>query len=149
MMTAAVAQAASDLTGGTGGSSYGEGLWLFLLASLLVIGLTYAAVRLVGNWQISTTRGRRLRVLEGVPLGRDRSLLLVAVGQELLVVGSSPQGVQLVHRISDPAAAAALLEQPPAQESVGDSPSDPDSRIRQQLDTMRELLSRRGHGHER
>jgi len=149
MMTVAVAQAASDLAGETGSSSYGDGLWLFLLASLLVIGLTYAAVRLVGSWQINTTRGRRLRVLEGVPVGRDRSLLLVAVGQELLVVGSSPQGVQLVYRISDPRAAAALLEQPPAQEFAGEPASDADSHIRQQLDTMRELLSRRGHGHER
>lgn len=147
-MTAAVAQAASDLAGGTKSPSYGDGLWLFLLASLLVIGLTYAAARLVGSWQISTTRGRRLRVLEGVPVGRDRSLLLVAVGQELLVVGSSPQGVQLVHRISDPAAAAALLEQA-VQEPGGHAASDSDSRIRQHLETMRELLSRRGHGHDR
>lgn len=149
MMTAAVAQASSDLTGGAASPSYGSGLWLFLLASLLVIGLTYAAVRLVGSWQISATRGRRLRVLEGVPVGRDRSLLLVAVGQELLVVGSSPQGVQLVYRISDPAAAAALLEQPAAQELGGEAAPDSDASIRQHLQTMREILSRRGQDHER
>lgn len=95
----------------------GNSLLTFLLASLAVIGLTWAASRMVGRWQVTQTRGRRMRVLEGVPVGKDRSLLLVAVGKEVLVVGTSPQGVQLVHQVADEQAAAELLtaEEPAAQ----------------------------------
>lgn len=135
-------------TAATSSPAYGSGLWLFLLASLLVIALTYAAVRLVGKWQVTATRGRRLRVLEGVPLGRDRSLLLVAVGKELLVVGSSPQGVQLVYQITDPETRSALLAESEGQDgSSGEA--DPEPAIQEHLQAMRELLSHRRQGHDR
>lgn len=128
-------------------STGGSGLLLFLMASLVVIAMAYGAVRLLGNWQISYSKGRRLRVLEGVPLGKDRSLLLVAVGKELLVVGASPQGVQLVHQVTDPDAVAALLAQPePGAQPAADLAAEP--AIQQHLERMRSLLSRSEKHHE-
>lgn len=124
---------------GTSGS-----LLYFLIASLAVIFLTAGASRMVGRWQKVQTKGRRMRVLEGVSVGRDRSLLLVAVGQEVLVVGAGPSGIALVHRIEDPAAAAALSAPDPADEqelAVGQSI---EASIRANLERMQSLLRRRG-----
>jgi flagellar biogenesis protein FliO len=119
------------------------GLLTFLLASLAVIGLTYYASRLLGNWQATQSRGRRLRVLEGVPIGKDRHLLLVAVGKEVLVVGASGGNVSLVHRVEDPAAAAEFLSQPEAP-APGPALAALEGQVQANLDRIRTLLARTG-----
>lgn len=124
--------------------SGGAGLLTFLLASIAVIGVTYLATRFLGKWQVTQTRGRRMRILEGVPIGKDRHLLLVTVGQEVLVLGSSTNGVTLVHRIEDPQAAADLMAQQPPEEGAAGVPATVEAAIRQNLDRMRSLLSRVG-----
>lgn len=127
--------------------SSGSGTVTFVVASAVVIALAYAASRLLSRWQAVQNRGRRLRVLEGVPVGKDCSLMLVAVGQEVLVVGASPGGINLVHRVEDSQAAADLLVEP-KPEVVADLPPL-EGEIRRHLDRMRSLLGRqggRGHG---
>jgi len=76
-------------------ASSAGGLLTFLLASAAVIALAALASRWLGAWHNRPDRGRRMKVLEGVPMGKERSLLLVAVGKEVLVVGASPGGVNL------------------------------------------------------
>jgi flagellar biogenesis protein FliO len=106
-------------------SGSGGSLLLFLTASLLVIGLTYGASRMLGSWQAIQTRGRKLRVLEGVAVGKDRSLLLVAVGKEVLVVGASAGGIHMVHQVMDAETVAELLKPtpPPLETSVPGLPN--------------------------
>ncbi len=89
----------------------GDGLLLYLLMSAGVILLAYAAMRYLALWQHGRMQGRRMRILEVLPVGRDRQLLLIAVGQEVLLVGTSPGGTHLVHRVADPAAVAELLSE--------------------------------------
>lgn len=121
-----------------------SGLLTFLLASLAVIGLTFYASRLIGNWQVLQNRGRRLRVLEGVAIGRDRQLLLVQVGKEVLVLGSSGNGVNLVHRIEDAQAAADLLAQPEPEVGRTGVPASLEGAIRGHLDRMKTTMARSG-----
>jgi flagellar biosynthetic protein FliO len=130
------------------------GLWVFLAMSALVIVLAYASLRFLGNWQMRQTKGRRLRVLEGVPIGRDRHLLLVAVGKEVLVLGSSPGGVNLVHRVADAEGATLLAEQEsPGMPGVagrplsqgGQMPTTPEAAIRASLGKIRSLLKKDHH----
>ncbi len=132
----------------TGLTSGGGGLIMFLLASLAVIGLAFMVTRLMARWQGFQNRGRRLRVLEGVPIGKDRALLLVAVGKEVLVVGSSDGGVHLVHKVEEP---EALLGENWEQVTAAVEPRVPDvslagleSSIRGHLDKMRGLLNKPG-----
>ncbi|HWI65942.1 MAG TPA: flagellar biosynthetic protein FliO [Symbiobacteriaceae bacterium] len=123
------------------------GLLTFLFASIAVIGLTYYASRLLGNWQAMQSRGRRLRVLEGVPIGKDRQLLLVAVGKEVLVVGASGGNVSLVHKVEDPEAAAEFLAGqagPAPDPTLAASLSTVEEQIQANLGRMRSLLSRGG-----
>jgi flagellar biogenesis protein FliO len=129
---------------GTSGS-----LLYFLIASLVVIFLTAGASRMVGRWQRVQTKGRRMRVLEGVSVGKDRSLLLVAVGQEVLVVGAGPAGISLVHRIEDPEAAAALSAPEAAEGPDAPVTGHPvEESIRINLERMQSLLSRKGRSHD-
>lgn len=118
---------------------------MFLFSSLGVIMLTYGAARLVGRWQGMQVKAKRLRVLEGVAVGKDRSLLLVAVGKEVMVVGTSQAGIGLVHQVTDPEAAAALLAEPSGSDQTdtpGVAPSE--VAVRQSLEQIRSLLTRAG-----
>lgn len=125
----------------------GGGLPLFLGASAVVIALAYAASRFVGQWQVQQTRGRKLRVVEGVPLGRDRSLLLVAVGKELLVVGSSATGFAMLHQVTDPDMLAEALAVPaPPNPPSGMGTPALEAAVRANLERMRSLLARIGGG---
>lgn len=125
------------------------GLVMFLIASLAVIGLALLFTRFMARWQVIQNRGRRLKVLEGVAIGKDRQLLLVAVGKEVLVVGASDGGVSLVHKIEDP---ESLLGEQWEQAPEFERPAEPvslagvESSIRSSLDKMRGLLTRSGGG---
>lgn len=66
-----------------------------LILFLLVLGLAYASSRLMGR-RFQHRPGGALQVRDSLPLGRDRSLLLLEVGGRLLLVGSTPQGVSLL-----------------------------------------------------
>lgn len=126
-------------------STAGSSLLTFILASIAVIALAYVASRLLGNWQSVQTKGRRLRVLEGVPIGKDRSIYLVAVGKEVLVLGSSPSGVNLVHKVEDESLLPDLLSDSAETGRPQDS-SGLEENIRGHLDRMRSLLVRAGGG---
>lgn len=120
----------------------------YLAGSLLVIALTYVATRWLAALQFSQSRGRRLRVLEGVAVGRDRQLLLVSVGNEVMLVGSAPGAVSLIARVEDPAAAQALLEEvrPAALRHAAEEAalSRGEAGVRQSLERMRQLITRGG-----
>lgn len=124
-------------------------LIMFLFASLAVIVLAVLVTRGLSQWTAFQTRGRRLRVLEGVPVGRNRHLLLVAVGKDVLLIGSAEGGITLVHTVPDP---EALLgpgwdEAPQPQASpVPSVVAGAESAVRDHLEKMRSLLRRPGGG---
>lgn len=123
-----------------------EGLLVFLLGSLLVIGLALVATRWLARWQFQATRGRRMRVLEGLAIGRDRHLLLVQVGKEVLLLGSAEGGVNLVHRVDDPELIAQWLAEPTPERPAVPSFAGMETAVRANLDKMRTLLQRNGGG---
>lgn len=135
----------NETAGATGG---GGGLVTFLIASLAVIGLALLFTRTMARWNVIQNRGRRLKVLEGVAIGRDRQLLLVAVGKELLVVGASDGGVSLVHKVADP---DELLgenweQAPEPKQAEPVSLAGVEASIRGSLEKMRGLLTKSGGG---
>lgn len=73
----------------------------------LVVFLAWLTTRLVGQqWGAGPRRGRALSVREQVPIGKERSISLVEVGDRLYVVGATPQGITLLDLITDPAVIA-------------------------------------------
>lgn len=122
-------------------------LLVYLLASLLVIALAFVTVRWLARWQFQFTRGRRMRVLEGLAVGRDRHLLLVQVGQEILLLGSTEGSIRLIHRIDDPELVAEwLAESRPERDWGPTSFAGAEGAVRANLERMRALLARKGGG---
>lgn len=139
----APATAPSDPAQG-GDSSLGGGgsLAWFLVASVLVIGLALYVTRWLARWQFLQAKGRRMRILEGMAIGRDRQLLLVQVGKEVLLLGSAEGGVNLVHKVEDPEMVQECLEETTASPAA--SFAGVESSIRANLDRMRGLLTKNG-----
>jgi flagellar protein FliO/FliZ len=88
---------------------------VFLFA--LVLLLAWLSTRVVGTRMGGYARGRMIRVLEHVPAGRDRTLLLVEMGGKVYLIGATADRINLLDAISDPEAVARLLEQAPADQN--------------------------------
>jgi flagellar biosynthetic protein FliO len=88
---------------------------VFLFAVVLL--LAWLSTRLVGARMSGAGRGRLIRVLEHVPAGRDRSLLLVAVGGKIHLVGATADQISLLDTVADPEAVSRLLAQVPADQN--------------------------------
>ncbi len=94
-----------------------------MLALLLILGLLWILYRLFqrfeGRFPGLVARPRRIQVVERRSLGERRSLLLVTVGEEQFLVGSTTQSLSLLARIdsdlSQEAAEAPQAVQPSAR----------------------------------
>jgi flagellar biogenesis protein FliO len=80
---------------------------VFLFAMVLVVG--WLTTRLVGGRFAASGQGRLVRVLEQVPAGKDRGILLIEVAGQLHLVGSTAEQIQLLTSITDPEAVRAVL----------------------------------------
>jgi len=85
---------------------------VYLLLFALVVSLAYLVPRLLGPGLGAVGRGRRIRVVEVLPVGRDRALILVEVAGRYLLIGSGPQGLTCLATFADPDAIARLPAEP-------------------------------------
>lgn len=96
-------------------------MWLELVQAFflfaLVLVLAWLSTRLVGTRMGLSMRGRMVRVLEHVPAGRDRSIMLLEVGGRLYLVGSTQERISLLDAIHDEAVIERVMAQAPAPES--------------------------------
>lgn len=72
------------------------------MALLFILGLMWIALRLFRRLEgrlPGLSRPRRIQVVERASLGERRSLLLVSVGEEQFLVGSTPQSLSLLASI--------------------------------------------------
>lgn len=130
----------------------------------LVLGLAWLSTRMIGFRMGLAARGRMVRVLENVPAGRDRSIMLLEVGGRIYLVGSTADRISLIDAIDDPEVIDRLMAQtPPDQQgplgnlpasfreilakvrrpgAAADVPADEaesEKRLKQQLDRLRRL----------
>jgi flagellar biosynthetic protein FliO len=75
---------------------------------LLVLGLFYAAVYGAKRWRKLLPGGqtRHITVLESTPLSPRQALHLVRVGEQVLLVGATDQGLSLLSEVNLPTVAA-------------------------------------------
>lgn len=94
-------------------SVYGE-LFRVLAALAVVVPAAYLSTRLLSG-RVWARRARYMRLVESLPLGFQRGLHLVQVGERLFLVGGSEKGVTLLAEVDraaelHPLAAEALGE---------------------------------------
>lgn len=79
------------------------GSMLQMVASLaLVVGVIFLFSHFAGRWMKNVTPGgapRYIRIVETRHLGPKKSLMLVEVGGEYLLVGNSSEGMQLIKQV--------------------------------------------------
>lgn len=80
---------------------------------VLVLVLVWWTTRLVGYRMGAAARGRLVKVLEYVPAGRDRTVMLLEVGGRIYLVGSTGQQISLLDAIDDPETIRRILENVP------------------------------------
>jgi|GEM_PF-1500887 len=85
---------------------------VFLFA--LVLLLAWLTTRMVGYRAMGPGRGRMVRVLEHIPAGRDRSIMLLEVGGRIYLVGATAERIGLLDAIDDPGAIRQILANVPA-----------------------------------
>ena len=85
----------------------GSFLWM-LVCVVLIIGLAYWFTKyMAGRGALGAfSAGRRMEVLDRLPLGRDQSLLLVRAGGRHLLLGVGTAGVSLLAELTEEEAAA-------------------------------------------
>lgn len=82
----------------------------------IVLGLAWLSTRMFGYRMGLATRGRMVRVLENVPAGRDRSIMLLEVGGRIYLVGSTSDRISLLDSIDEPAVIERVLAQAPQEQ---------------------------------
>jgi flagellar biogenesis protein FliO len=104
---------------------------------VVAAGLAYAARRL-GMKRVLPGRGRHLTVVETVPLGFKRSVSLLRIGDQVLVVGQGEH--DLSHLATLPASVLDAVQERPAVVPAPDAPAPttpaPPSVFRGMLDAM-------------
>ncbi len=90
-----------------GDAAWASFLWMFVCV-VLIIGLAYWFTKYVaGRGALGAfSGGRRMEVLDRMPLGRDQSLILVRVGERYLLLGAGTAGVTLLSELTGEEAAA-------------------------------------------
>ena len=115
LCTAAAAAPAFAADSATSSFSFIASLLQMLAALAVVVGLILLAYYATNRWlpAFSAPRGisRYIRVLETRFLAPKQAVILVEVGGEYLLLGSSPAGVQLIKQI-DMLEEIEVIEQP-------------------------------------
>lgn len=75
------------------------------LSLLLVIAIALIVAHLLRRLQARASgRGQRLRLLESVPVGMKEKVVLLAVGEQQVLLGVAPGSVRLLQRLEQPLA---------------------------------------------
>jgi len=85
-------------------------LLYFAFLFAVVIFLAWLTTRLVGARMTGPSKGRPMRILQHVPVGKDRSILLLEVGGRIYMIGATAQQVTLLDAIDDPDAVGRILQ---------------------------------------
>lgn len=79
------------------------------------VGAYYVSKFVGKRYQPRYGLSRNITVLDSAAVGKDRSLLIVKVGEKAFLIGSAPQAFTLLSELDAQQLAAASAEAPPPQ----------------------------------
>lgn len=89
-------KAASEVTG-AGSTIYGILYFIFMTA--VILGAAYYVTRFIAKRGFGASGNRNIKVVESINLGIDKSLLLVKVGEQYMLLGSTQKNITLLAEI--------------------------------------------------
>ncbi|MHB1392444.1 MAG: flagellar biosynthetic protein FliO [Clostridia bacterium] len=75
------------------------GILYFLFMSAVILGAAYYATKYLARKGLNPAKNKNLKILETVPLGIDKSLLLVKVGEQYLLLGSTQKEITMLTEV--------------------------------------------------
>jgi len=82
---------------GAGSTIYG--ILYFVFMSAVILGAAYFVTRFIARKGFTASGNKNLKVVESIPLGIDKTLLLVRVGEQYLLLGSTQKNISLLTAI--------------------------------------------------
>jgi len=92
---AAVRQSNANRLAVTAGSTI-YGILYFLFMSAVILGAAYYVTKYLARKGLNPANNKNLKIIETVPLGIDKSILLVKVGEQYLLLGSTQKNISLL-----------------------------------------------------
>ncbi len=90
-LTAAIRQA------DTGSTLYG--IFYFIFMSAIILGAAYYVTKYLAKRGFKASGSKNLKIVESVSLGIDKSLILVKVGEQYLLLGSTQKSISMLAEI--------------------------------------------------
>lgn len=81
-----------------------------LLIVILVLYLTFVCTKYIGRGVGIKTRSRNMKMLDQIPLGRDRSAAIIEAGNRFFLVGITASQVSLISELKEEEVGTLLLE---------------------------------------
>lgn len=88
--------AAGEVTG-AGSTIYGILYFIFMTA--VILGAAYYVTRFIAKRGFGMSGNKNIKVVESINLGIDKSLLLVKVGEQYMLLGSTQRSLSLLAEI--------------------------------------------------
>ncbi|HPL53064.1 MAG TPA: flagellar biosynthetic protein FliO [Bacillota bacterium] len=79
------------------GSIYG--ILYFLFMSAVILAAAYYVTKYLSRKGFNRGKNKNLKIIESVPLGIDKSLLLIKVGEQYMLIGNSQKNIFLLSEI--------------------------------------------------
>ncbi len=76
------------------------GILYFIFMSAVILGAAYYVTKFIARKGLNTSGNKNLKVIETVHLGVDKSLLLVKVGEQYLLLGSTQKTITLLTEVN-------------------------------------------------
>lgn len=98
---AATAASGRSLTAGevTGAGSTIYGILYFIFMTAVILGAAYYVTRFIAKRGLGVSGNKNIKVVESINLGIDKSLLLVKVGEQYMLLGSTQKSISLLAEI--------------------------------------------------
>lgn len=84
--------------------SFGEGMvqiiYIFIVCIVIFVGAYYAS-RLLGNFQLNKNRAANLKIVEVISIGPQKTVQLIKVGSEYILVGVTKDHITFIKEISE------------------------------------------------
>lgn len=90
---------AASAPGQAGAGSTLYGILYFIFMSAIILGAAYFATRFIAGKGFSASSNKNLKVVESISLGIDKTLLLVRVGEQYLLLGSTQKNISFLSAI--------------------------------------------------
>lgn len=101
--------ASTDQASNYSGNSFVQLIYIFFIFVIIIIGAYYTS-RVLGKYQGNKIKNGNLKIIEAVSVGPQKSLQLVKIGDEFILIGVTKDRITFMKEVSGEHIDVTLLE---------------------------------------